>query len=142
MADASDLKRLGKGDLLDLLLEQMKDNERLAQEGRILRDRLAGYEDSFPRLKAKLDEKDAQIERLKARLDEKDEEIARMGEVDADNPGSLAAAALKASGVMQAAEQAAAHYLEGARQIEIRRRQLYQATAERCAQMERAAGIR
>ena len=100
MADGQDLRRLGKGDLMDLLLEQMKENERLDREVRILKEKLAGYEESFPRLQeklsakdAKLDAKDAQIERLKARLDEKDEEIGRMRAVDEDNPGTLAAAA-------------------------------------------------
>lgn len=142
MADTQDLRKLGRGDLMDLLLDQMKENEALEQQVKLLRGELAGYEESFPRLKAKLDGKDAQIEHLKERLDDKDSEIARLQAVDLDNPGSLAAAALKASGVMQAAEQAAAQYLEGARQIEVRRRKLYQETVNRCQAMERSAAAR
>lgn len=156
MAFDKDVRKLGRSDLLDLLLEQSRENDRLSQEVKLLKGELGEASEGLERLKAKLDAKDeqikrltakldgkdAQIARLKFKLDEKDGEISRLQSIDLDNPGSLAAAALKASGVMQAAEQAAAQYLEGARQIEIRRRELYQATVKRCQEMEQMSGIR
>lgn len=151
-----ELKRLGRADLLELLLEQNREAERngqlikqqQAQLGELnaqverLKAKLADKDGQIGRLASKLDGKDAQIERLKLKLDEKDEEIGRMQAVDLDNPGTLAAAAVKASGILQSAEQAAAQYLEGAKQIELRRRQLYSETAKRCQEAERRAGLR
>lgn len=156
MALEQDLRKLGRGDLLALLLEQTRENERLDKAVKLqqsqlgeageqiarLKDRLDEKDGQIARLTEKLDGKDAQISRLKDRLDEKDEEIGRMQAVDLDNPGTLAAAALKASGLLKAAEEAAAQYLDGARQIEIRRRQLYQETMLRCQEAERRAGLR
>ena len=66
--DAVDLRKLRRVDLLELLLDQMSDNEKLEADNRELND-------LCERLKAKLDDKDAQIERLKTKLDQKDAQI-------------------------------------------------------------------
>jgi len=156
MGTQQDLRKLGRGDLLDILLEQNKELDALNQAVKLqqlqlaendeqigrLKARLDAKDEQMERLKAKLTAKDAQIERLKSKLDVKDAEIAHMQAVDLDNPGTLAAAAIKASGILQAAEQAASQYLEGARQIEVRRRELYNATMRRCQEAEQKLGIK
>lgn len=156
MALEQDLRKLGRSDLLALLLDQTRETEQLnqavkLQQGQLaeaaaqverLKGKLNEKDVQIEHLKAKLDTKDAQLDRLKVRLDEKDAEIGRMQAVDLDNPGTLAATAVKASGILKAAEDAAAQYLEGARQIEIRRRQLYADTVQRCQEAERRAGLR
>lgn len=73
-----ELGKLRRPDLLALLVAQGK-------ESSSLQERLEESEQSFTqalqldnRLRAKLDEKDEQIERLKARLNEKDEQIEHL----------------------------------------------------------------
>jgi len=66
-----DLRKLRRVDLLELLVDQIRENEdntKQIQELTALSDRL----------KAKLDEKDEQIERLKTRLNGKDAKIAAL----------------------------------------------------------------
>ena len=70
-----ELSKLRRVDLLELLVDATRENERLS-------DALAYETDLAERLKVKLDEKDAQIEHLKARLDGKD---ARMSELEEQN---------------------------------------------------------
>ena len=60
-------------DLLELLLDQVRENEEQSAE-------LAELTDLTTRLKDKLDQKDAQIEHLKERLDHKDEQIRDLEE--------------------------------------------------------------
>ena len=63
--------KLRRVDLLELLLDQMRENEKLSTSE-------AELSELTTRLKAKLDQKDEQIERLKAKLDQKDEQIAHL----------------------------------------------------------------
>lgn len=69
----SDLKKLRRVDLLELLYEQARENDANAQAVEELTE-------LTDRLKAKLDEKDAQIEHLKERLNEKDAQITQLEE--------------------------------------------------------------
>lgn len=147
MVDSRDLSKLGRGDLLDLLLEQCQENDRL--EARVkklaegeaqLREDLRESEDRFTRLKKKLDQKDFQIERLKKKLDEKDEEIDRLCDMTEEDPKTLAEAAIKVSKVLEAAQAAGNRYIEGAKAIEQKRREAYAATMKRCREMEAEAG--
>ena len=68
---AKELQKLRRLDLLELLLEQTRETERLSA-------RVEDLEGLSDRLKAKLDDKDAQIEHLKQRLDAKDARIAKL----------------------------------------------------------------
>lgn len=68
-----DLQRLRRVDLLELLVDQIRENDQLTSENERLLD-------LSERLKAKLDQKDAQIEHLKQRLDMKDDQISRLEE--------------------------------------------------------------
>ena len=66
-----ELQRLRRVDLLELLLDEIRQNDENTAELEQLRE-------LTDRLKGRLDDKDAQIERLKAKLDQKDAEIARL----------------------------------------------------------------
>lgn len=74
---SKELQKLKRQDLLELLLEQMRENDELriaAAENRATIAELTALSD---RLKDKLNNKDATIDRLKAKLDGKDVSIAR-----------------------------------------------------------------
>ena len=86
------LKRLGRADLLEMLLELSKENERLREENQ--------------QLKEKLESRKIEIE----------------------NCGTIAEAALKLSGVFQAAEEACQMYIEN---IRLKSRQLDKQTEEK-----------
>ena len=94
-----ELSRLKRQDLLELLLEQMREGERLQAEvnqltslsDRLkaklddkdvqidhLKEKLNDKDVQIDHLKEKLDDKDAQIDRLKPKLDEKDAQIERL----------------------------------------------------------------
>ena len=68
-----DLQRLRRVDLLELLVDQINENDSLVTEN-------AQLFDLSERLKAKLDQKDAQIEHLKQRLNAKDDQIRHLEE--------------------------------------------------------------
>ena len=70
---ARELQKLRRMDLLELLLDQVRENEEQAES-------LAELTDLTARLKDKLNQKDAQIEHLKERLDHKDEQIRDLEE--------------------------------------------------------------
>lgn len=70
-ATEKDLQKLRRMDLLELLIDQVRENEKLNTSVEELTD-------LSERLKEKLDAKDAQIEHLKQRLDMKDAQIAEL----------------------------------------------------------------
>lgn len=72
-ASDKELQKLRRVDLLELLVDQIRDNDRLTAENEQLTD-------LTDRLKAKLDDKDAQIEHLKQRLNMKDDQIKHLEE--------------------------------------------------------------
>ncbi|MGM9549395.1 MAG: DNA repair protein [Faecousia sp.] len=69
-----------------------------------------------PELLGMLLEKSKEVERLQHELDEARAQLASR-EIEIQNAGSIAEAALRLNGVFQAAEQAAAQYLENVRRI-------------------------
>lgn len=76
-----ELKKLSRVDLLEMLLEQSRENERLREE----------------------------LEQVKSQLAER--------RIKIEKAGSIAEAALVLNGIFQAAEEAAAQYLENIRLI-------------------------
>ena len=66
-----ELQRLRRMDLLELLLDEIRQNEENSAKLQELTERNNS-------LKAQLDDKDAQMKRLEARLDAKDADIARL----------------------------------------------------------------
>lgn len=73
-----ELQKLRRQDLLELLLDQMREGEALQTALADRERKIEQLTDLSERLKAKLDLKDEQIERLKGRLDLKDAMIAQM----------------------------------------------------------------
>lgn len=67
-----ELQKLKRQDLLELLLEQMREADRLRSEIAASQAENEDLASLSERLKAKLDDKDAQIDHLKGRLDDKD----------------------------------------------------------------------
>lgn len=145
-----EFSKLKRRDLLELLLSQIQEDDRLERKGNVMATRIVKQEKSLVHLKQRLDEKDAQIGKLKERLDEKDAQIGRLKErldekdaqleklkrrldekdkrlkemeetlqeeresrrIDLEKAGSIADAALRLSGIFEAAQDAANRYLE------------------------------
>lgn len=120
-----DLHRLRRQEILQLLLEQVKEAEQLQTSLSGIREQLQEAEALSERLKTRLNEKDEQIEHLKARLDQKDERIKNLKrqleqrqsdqKIRLEQAGSIADASLRLSGVFEAAQKAADLYLENIR---------------------------
>lgn len=134
-----EFRKLGRRDLLQLLVSQGKENIQLQTELDETNEELAQLQESYERLKAKLDEKDASfqesndrlkaklnekdalIEKLKGRLDQKDARIHELREqmeewlasrrIELEDAGSIAEAALRLNGIFEVAQQAAEQYL-------------------------------
>ena len=121
-----ELHKLRKQDLLQLLLAQGTEAAELQEQITKLSASLEETEAGNERLKAKLDEKDELIEKLKSRLDEKDARITKMREImrawranrqiELEEAGSIAEAALKLNKVFEAAQKAADQYIYNLRQ--------------------------
>ena len=121
-----ELHKLRKQDLLQLLLAQGREAAELQEQITKLSASLEETEAGNERLKAKLDEKDELIEKLKSRLDEKDASITKMREImrawranrqiELEEAGSIAEAALKLNKVFEAAQKAADQYIYNLRQ--------------------------
>ncbi len=121
-----ELHKLRKQDLLQLLLAQGREAAELQEQIIKLSASLEETEAGNERLKAKLDEKDELIEKLKSRLDEKDARITKMREImrawranrqiELEEAGSIAEAALKLNKVFEAAQKAADQYIYNLRQ--------------------------
>lgn len=116
-----ELHKLGKQDMLKLMLAQGKEAAALTEELDAANAELAEVKATNERLKLRLDEKDALIEKLKNRLDQKDERIKDMMVemekwrsemwVSLQKAGSVAESALKLSGVFESAHHAVDMYL-------------------------------
>ncbi len=103
-----ELQKLGRRELLQLLLEQAKESERLGKRVEELEEQLHQTEEGYERLRDRLDSKDAQIHELEDTLQMEREKR----ETDLENIGSIAEAALQLNGVFDAAQRAADYYLQ------------------------------
>ncbi len=103
-----ELQKLGRRELLQLLLEQAKESERLRKQVGELEEQLRQTEEGYERLRDRLDSKDAQIHELEDTLHAEREKR----ETDLENVGSIAEAALRLNGVFDAAQRAAGYYLQ------------------------------
>lgn len=112
MMDDRELKRLKRGDLLELLLEQSKEKDYLI---------------------SKLEEKDRLIEELQMKLQDK--------EIDIKEAGTIAEASFRLNGVLEAAENAAKQYLDNLKRLSEREEILYlekeKSVEVRCEEMLR-----
>ena len=124
-----EFSKLRRRDLLELLLSQIQEDERLERKVSAMMSRITSQEKTLNRLKDKLNEKDAQLEKLKGRLDDKDREIGTLREtldqerssrrIELDEAGSIAEAALKLRGIFEAAQDAADRYMENIRLLQM-----------------------
>ena len=122
-----ELHRLGRKDLLQLLVTQGREALTLQEELDGCHTKNAELDATLTRLKDKLDEKDALIEKLKGRLDQKDARIRELEEemaewkksrrIELEKAGSIAEASLRLNGVFEAAQKAADQYLENLRRL-------------------------
>lgn len=108
-----ELQKLGRRELLQMLLEQAKEAERLGALLKESEEKYRELEDNYERLRGRLDKKDAQIHNLRATLQTEREKR----EMDMENVGSIAEAALKLNGVFEAAQRAANQYLQSVREL-------------------------
>lgn len=115
-----ELRRLSRRELLQMLLAQCEETERLEQELGELTEAHRAMSESYERLKAKLNVKDE-------RLNEKDAQIAKLQDgieqmrtsrmIELEEAGNIAEAALRLNGVFEAAQRAAEQYLLNVRSI-------------------------
>lgn len=100
-----ELQKLTRQDLLSLLLDQTREVDRLRDEAVLAQNEINGLNAFGERLKAKLDDKDAQLNHLKARLDDKDVALQQLFDVTrematANNQAERLALLLKAEEIL------------------------------------------
>lgn len=108
-----ELHKLSKRELLEMLLEQAKEAERLTGLLAETERELHHMEETYERLRDRLDKKDLQIKTLKETL----EKERHKREIELREAGSIAEAALRLNGVFEAAQKAADQYLESIREM-------------------------
>ena len=108
-----ELQKLGRRELLQLLLDQAKEAERLGRMLKETDEQLKQMEEGYERLRDRLDHKDAQIHELRESL----EAERAKHETSVVDVGNLAEAALKLNGIFDAARRAADQYLQSVREF-------------------------
>ncbi len=119
MADR-ELRKLKRRELLQMLLVQCEETERLQRETDEVKKEFDKMMESYVRLKKKLDLKDARLNQKDAKIAELQETIEEMRSskaIELEEAGSIAEAALKINGVFEAAQRAAEQYLMNIRQL-------------------------
>ncbi len=118
--EEKELRRLNRRELLKMLVVQCEETERLQQEADETRKRLEALEESYERLKTKLNIKDERLNQKDARIAELTETIEEMKasrEIELEEAGSIAEAALRLNGIFEAAQEAADQYLMNVRRM-------------------------
>lgn len=120
MAD-KELRKLKRRDLLQMLLVQCEETERLQQESDEIKIEMDAVMESYERLKKKLDvkderlnQKDAQIAELKLEIEELRQEIEEIQiarATETEENGSFAGAAQRISAIFEEAQRTAEQYL-------------------------------
>ncbi|MCI9249495.1 MAG: hypothetical protein HFG99_10210 [Dorea sp.] len=117
---SKELRKLNRKELLQMLLVQCEETERIQGEMDETNARMAEMEESYERLKIKLNikdqrlnEKDAQIEELKQTI----EDMKTSREIELAEAGSIAEAALKLNGIFETAQKCADQYLTNVRKL-------------------------
>ncbi len=113
MADRQ-LKKLKRRELLQMLLVQCEETERLQKELKDTQTELDTLQQGYERLKGKLNVKDERLNQKDAKIRELKDEIERIRssrEIEINEAGSIAEAALRLNGIFEAAQHAAEQYL-------------------------------
>lgn len=115
-----ELSKLNRKELLQMLLVQCEETERMQKETEKVKAAMAAMEESYERLKAKLNvkderlnEKDAKIAELKSTI----EDMKAKREIELDEAGSIAEAALRLNDIFESAQRCADQYLENVRRL-------------------------
>lgn len=119
MADR-ELRKLKRRELLQMLLVQCEETERLQRESDEIKEEYGKMMESYTRLKRKLDIKDARLNQKDAKIAELKQTIEEMSAskaIELEEAGSIAEAAIRINGVFEAAQRAAEQYLMNVRQL-------------------------
>ena len=115
-----ELRRLSRRELLQMLVAQCEETERLQQEADETRGQLDVLKESYERLKEKLNRKDERLNQKDAKIKELKETIEEMKasrEIELTEAGSIAEAALRLNGIFEAAQKAADQYLMNVKKL-------------------------
>lgn len=117
---SKELRKLNRKELLQMLLVQCEETERVQKEMDETNARMAEMEESYERLKIKLNVKDQRLNEKDARIAELEQTIESMKssrEIELAEAGSIAEAALKLNGIFEAAQKCADQYLTNVRKL-------------------------
>lgn len=117
MAD-KELRRLKRRELLQMLLVQCQETERLQQELNEIKEQYNTMAESYGRLKKKLDIKDERLNQKDAKILEQRREIEQLqefNELKRVEVGTIADASLRLNEVLEEALRAAQQYLVNVR---------------------------
>lgn len=113
MAD-KELRRLKRGELLEMLLMQCREMERLQREADEMKKQFAEMAESYGRLKKKLDVKDERLNQKDAKIAQLSSELAELRECREEEwkeMESLTERVLRLSSIFQEVWQKARQYL-------------------------------
>lgn len=117
---SKELRKLNRKELLQMLLVQCEETERVQREMDETNVRMAEMEESYERLKIKLNIKDQRLNEKDAKIAELRQTIEDMKssrEIELAEAGSIAEAALKLNGIFEAAQKCADQYLTNVRKL-------------------------
>lgn len=106
--------KLGRRELLQLLLAQAKEADELRGQLTETTEQLHQLEENYERLRKRLDQKDEQIHKLRDSLQAE----KKKREIELADAGSIAEASLRLNGIFEAAQRAADQYLHNIRLLQ------------------------
>lgn len=118
MAD-KELRRLKRRELLEMLLMQCQETERLQRESDEIKKQFAEMAESYERLKKKLDVKDERLNQKDAKIAQLSGELAELKEcreAELKEVESLTDKALRLSSIFEEAQRTARQYLINCRE--------------------------
>lgn len=106
--------KLGRRELLQLLLAQAKEADELRAQLTETTEQLSQLEENYERLRKRLDQKDEQIHKLRDSLQAE----KKKREIELADAGSIAEASLRLNGIFEAAQRAADQYLHNVKMLQ------------------------
>lgn len=116
-----DLKKLRRRELLQMLLVQCKETEKHKKEADEAKEQFRDLTERYERLIGKLNVKDERLNQKDAKIAELKNTIETMKvsrEIELEEAGSIAEAALRLNGVFEAAQRAAEQYLMNVKKMD------------------------
>jgi Predicted membrane protein len=115
-----ELRRLKRRDLLQMLLTQCEETERLQKKLDERTAELENLQEGYERLKRKLDIKDERLNQKDAKITDLKSEVERIKTsrlIELEEAGSIAEASLRLNGIFEAAQRCAEQYLMNVKRI-------------------------